>query len=182
MKKILLIFLIGFSGIAQIKHPETDFKLFEQKVYWEHIYNAPGKNINELITYFEKEVAQSLTKSNLQIIDSSLSFTINNDFIDFKKYGGTTMGTAIFLRLPMTYIVIVDFKDEKYKVLIKEITLTDDISLPQYPRDVDITGYFTKKKKSEFGTSSLTNTSIGYYHKYFTDKFAIKNNPTNKDW
>jgi hypothetical protein len=184
MKKIILLLLISFNGFSQIKHPESDFNLFEQKVYWEHIYNVPGKNTEELTKYFQKEVLQSLTNSNLQIIDNSLSFTVNNDVVDYKKYGGTSMGTAMFVSYPMNYVVIVDFKDEKYKITIKEITITENIITlggTMISTD-DITDYFTKKKKTQFSTGSTTNTAIIYYHKYFTDKFAIKNNPTNKDW
>lgn len=177
MKKIILFLLISFNGFSQIKYPDTDFNLFEQKVYWEHIYNIPGKNIDELMNYFQKEVTQSLSKNNLQIIDNTLSFTVKNDFVDFKKYGGSLFGTPTFLRFPMSYIVIVDFKNEKYKIMIKEINITD----MSYHSD-DVTLYFTQKKKSEFKTSSIMKTSITYYHKYFLDKFIITNTPTNKDW
>jgi len=177
MKKIILFLLISFNGFSQIKYPDTDFNLFEQKVYWEHIYNIPGKNVDELINYFQKEVAQSLSKNNLQIIDNTLSFTVNNDFVDFKKYGGSIFGTATFLRFPMNYIVIVDFKNEKYKIMIKEINITDISN-----RSNDVTEYFTQKNKSEFRTTSIIKTSITYYQKYFSDKFIITNTPTNKDW
>jgi hypothetical protein len=178
MKKIILFLLISFNGFSQIKYPDTDFNLFEQKVYWEHIYNIPGKNVDELINYFQKEVTQSLSKKNLQIIDNTLSFTVNNDFVDFKKYGGSIFGTPTFLRFPMSYIVVVDFKNEKYKIMIKEINISD----PSRSSSNDITEYFTQKNKSEFKTTSVIKNSITYYHKYFSDKFIITNTPTNKDW
>lgn len=184
MKKIILLLLISFNGFSQIKHPESDFNLFEQKVYWEHIYNVPGKNIEELIKYFQKDVLQSLSNNNLQIIDNSLSFSVNNDVVDYKKYGGTTMGTAIFVSYPMNYIVVVDFKDEKYKVVVKEITITGNIITlagTMISTD-DITEYFTKKKKTVFAASSNMNSNISYYDKHFLDKFTIKNNPVSKDW
>ena len=177
MKKIILFLLISLNGFSQIKYPDTDFNLFEQKVYWEHIYNIPGKNVDELINYFQKDVAQSLSKNNLQIIDNTLSFNVNNDYIDFKKYGGSIFGTPPFVRSPMNYIVIVDFKNEKYKIMIKEINITDF----SYRRN-DVTEYFTQKNKSEFRTTSIIKTSITYYQKHFSDKFIITNTPTNKGW
>jgi len=182
MKKIILLLLISFNGFSQIKHPETDFNLFEQKMYWEHIYNVPGKKVDELMIYFQKEVAQSLSKNNLQIIDNTLSFAVNNDHVDYKKYGGSSMGTAIFVNYPIDYVVAVDFKDEKYKIIVKEIIVVDNQNNGGISFSGELTEYFTKKKKSIFATSSYMNTNISYYDKYFLDKFTIKNTPTNKDW
>jgi len=182
MKKIILLLLISFNGFSQIKHPESDFNLFEQRVYWEHIYNVPGKNSEELIKYFQKEVAQSLSKNNLQIIDNTLSFTVNNDHVDYKKYGGSDMGSAIFLRYPIDYVVTVDFKDEKYRIIVKEINVVDNQSYGGINFSGELTEYLTKKKKTIFATSSLINTSTLYYHKHFLEKFEIKNSPINKDW
>lgn len=184
MKKTILLLFISFSCFAQIKNPETDFYLENGKVYWEHIYNVPDKGIDELKNYFEKEVVQSLNKSNIQFIENYLSFVVNNDVVDYKKYGGTNAGTAMFVSFPMNYVVIIEFKSEKYKVTIKEIEITGNvITLGGINKSTDnITTYFTKKKGTEFRDGSTLKTSMSYYDKYFNDKFILKNDSLKKDW
>ena len=180
--RIIITLLISFSCFSQLKHTETDFYLENQKVYWQHIYEAPGKNIEEIIKYFEKEVAVNIKLDNFRIIDQTASFTINDDQINYIKYGGTAMGTVLFLGNNFKYLVVIDFKNEKYRVTVKEIFLSNNLIGPG--RD---SGYFeeyiTRKKQTEFTENNLATKGMIYTHKYFIDKFQQNPNETlKKDW
>jgi hypothetical protein len=181
MKKIVLLLLIGFSGYSQIKLPNTDFNLENGKVYWQHIYEVPGKNSEELIKYFEKEVMINFKQDNFQIIDNTISFTINDDQINYKKYGGTSMGVVMFIRDYYKYLVVIDFKQEKYRVTIKEIFI--DNKFYPAPSSGYLEEYITKKKQTLFTTNNLAITGLTYIHKYFLEKFERNvNESVKKDW
>jgi len=182
MKKTILLLLIGFSSFAQIKLPETNFYLENGKVYWQHIYEVPGKNTDDLIKYFEKEVMINIKQDNFQIIDNTISFTINDDKINYKKYGGTSMGVVMFIRDYYKYLVVIDFKEEKYRVTIKEIFIDNKLYNAGQSSGF-LEEYITKKKQTLFTTNNLVAIGMGYNDKYFLEKFERNiNESIKKDW
>jgi len=182
MKKIIILLLITFSTLAQIKHPDTDFYLQNGKVYWQHVYEVPGKNTDELIKYFEKEVMINFKQDNFQIIDNTISFTINDDKINFRKYGGTAMGTVLFTLAFYNYLVVIDFKEGKYRVSVKEIFIDNKIFGPGQSSGY-LEEFITKKKGSMFTTNGLATTGLIYNHKYFLEKFERNTTESiKKEW
>lgn len=183
MKKIILLLFISYSSFSQTKHSETDFYLENGKVYWQHVYEVPEKNIDDLIKYFQKEVIINIKQDNFQIIDNTISFTIQDDKVNFRKYGGTAMGTVIFIQAFFKYLVVIDFKDEKYRVTIKEIFLDDKLYGMAHFTSGYLEEYITKKKQTLFTTNSLATTGLIYNHKYFLEKFEKNSNESiKKDW
>lgn len=181
MKIIIFLFLISGTIFAQIKHPETDFYLENNKMYWEHIYEVPSKSTDDLIRYFQKEVLINIKQDNFQIIDNTISFEVNDDKVNFKKYGGTAMGTALIAQLNMKYLVVIDFRDNKYRVIIKEIFL--DNNSPQARMSGDVSEFCTKKATTVFLTGKTITTGLIYDHKHFLEKFEINLNETvKKEW
>lgn len=182
MKKIILLLLIGFSSVAQIKHSETDFYLENSKIYWQHVYDVPGKNTEELIKYFEKEVMINFKQDNFQNIDNTISFTITDDKVNFKRYGGTTMGSILFIQDYYKYLVVIDFKEEKYRVTVKEIFIDNKIyGVAQSSGYLE--EYVTKKKQTLFTTNSLATTGLIYNHKHFLEKFERNlTESVKKEW
>jgi hypothetical protein len=181
MKIAIILCLFTGSCFAQTKHPETDFYLENNKMYWEHTYEVLSKSTDDLIKYFQKEVLINIKQDNFQIIDNTISFEVNDDKVNFKKYGGTAMGTAFIAQLFMKYLVVIDFKDNKYRVTVKDIFL-DNKEL-QYRMSGDISEFCTKKATTVFLTGKTITTGMIYNHKHFLEKFDIKTNESlKKDW
>lgn len=180
MKTTILIWFIGFSAICQIKQTETDFYLENQKIYWEHVYDTPGKNKDELVKYFEKEVLTNTNLGNFQFIDNTISFKITDDKADYKKYGGTTMGTVMFAQYNLSYLVLINFKNNKYRVIVKDVFLDNKIN--PYRSSGELVEYISKKRNTEFTTNSLAIKGIIYFHKHFLEKFQISSNNYKSDW
>lgn len=182
MKNIILLLLISFSGFSQIKQPETDFYLENGKVYWQHVYEVPGKNIEELIKYFQKEVIINIKQDNFQNIDNTISFTIQDDQCNYKKYGGTTMGSILFVSNSMKYLVVIDFKEGKYRVTAKDIYL--DNKLYGLGHDSgDLAEYVTKNNQTLFTTNNLASKGLIYFDKHFLEKFEKNTSESiKKEW
>jgi hypothetical protein len=173
--------MISFSCFSQTKHSETDFYLDNGKVYWEHIYEVEDKNTEDLIQYFEKEVLTNFKQNNFQIIDNTISFEINDDTVNYKKYGGTTMGTVLFATMYMNYLVVIDFKDQKYRVKIKEIVL-DNKSFGLGHSSGNFEEYMTRKSGSTFASGKLATNGLIYMHKHFLEKFYILTQKEVDNW
>ncbi len=174
--------IVSISCFAQIKHPDTNFCLENEKVYWQQVYQVPGIKVDSLIQYFQKEVLTNIKQDNFQTIGNTISFEVNDDKVNIKKYGGTTMGSVIFASDYLKYLVVIDFKDEKYRVIVKDIFL--DNKLYGIGQDSgDLSEYITKKNKTLFTTNSLANKGLIYFDKHFTEKFERNTNQSlKKDW
>jgi uncharacterized protein (UPF0333 family) len=182
VKITILILFISCAIVAQNKHPETDFYLYEKKMFWEHVFDAPGQSQTDLMQYFEKYVLTNFKQNNFQIFENTISFEMVGDVVNYKKYGGSTMGTVIFATMQMNYLVVIDFKDDRYKVRIKDINL-DDQNIGLAHSSGKLEEYTTKKSITEFQSNKLVTTGLQYQHLNFMEKFQI--NPqisANKDW
>lgn len=181
MKKAILLLFISFSAFSQTKEPSTNFYIENQKVYWQYVFEVPNKTSNELLALFQKQVITSLKKDNFQIIDKTVSFTVVDDKINYKKYGGTSMGSIIFLHNFVSYLVIIDFKDNKYRITIKDIYL-DSKNYMALDRG-EFENYITKKRNTLFTTNNLAVTALTYYDKQFIEQYSLDTiEKTNNDW
>lgn len=183
MKTTILLFFIYLTAFSQTKHTDTDFFLNDSKMYWQHIYELPNKTTEEAIKYFQKEVLSNFKQDNFQILDNTVSFEITDDKVNFKKYGGTAMGTAFLTQLYMNYLVVIDFKEDKYRVTVKEIFL-DNKSYGTGRMSGDISEFCTKKQATLFMTGKTVTTGLTYNDKHFLEKFNIEKSQPNstKDW
>jgi len=174
MKKITLLLILLTSTIYSQKYIDTlyNFRLNENKIIWQKVFETKEKDLQNT---FRKKVITNIKLENLQEIDNIISFSVIEDIIDFKKYGGKWGSTAIFVQYPNNYLVVIDFKHQKYRVTIKAISLKSEI---QYMA-TDLKDYVIKKNKIK--NSKTNNKGLNYYNKHFIAKFTLKNS-TNSDW
>lgn len=180
MKKILLLVLICNSVFAQNKHSETNFFSDNNQVYWMRIYENSNLQREDLMLHFQKEVVTNMKLDNFQVFDNTISFTVLDDKVDFRKYGGTAMGTAFIAQMYMTYLVVIDFKDYRYKVTAKEIFL-DNKATGAGSMKGDLSEFILRKRTNEFVNSKIITKGLKFDDLHFTEKFSIKATKQN-DW
>ena len=176
MKKLLLLLLITINCFSQEKHPDTDFFINNRKIYWEHVFNFPNKDSISLIKAFKKEILLSIKIENLIESENVISFQISDDMPNFRKYGGTLMGTPFIAQMYMKYLVSVEFKNEKYRVTIKEILLTNKSNITEF-----LEYFVSSSSYKNFKNSGILSRGLSYDEKHFIEKFSI-NNEVKKQW
>ena len=149
-----------------------NFKLNDNKIIWQKVFETKEKDLQNT---FRKKVITNIKLENLQEIDNIISFSVVEDKIDYKKYGGKWGTTAIFVQYPNNYLVVINFKNQKYRVTIKTISLVSEV---QYMA-TDLKDYVIRKDKIK--NSKTNNKALNYYNKHFTEKFTLKE-ITNSDW
>jgi dephospho-CoA kinase len=83
--------------------------------------------------------------------------------------------------------LIVQTKDNKYRVLIKDIYFIDDVSLlslnskKEMDNRSDFSDFITKNSRSEFRTSNTIIKGIGYMNSYFSELFTYSKT-TKENW
>ena len=104
MKKLTIILLLLTSSAFGQKLVDSlfTFKVMDNEVIWQKIFTS---EVEDLQNAFKKEVVTNMQLENLQEIGNTISFNVKGENIDFKKYGGTWGGTAIFLQYPQTLLL-----------------------------------------------------------------------------
>jgi hypothetical protein len=175
MKKITIILFLLTSSVYGQKFLDSlyTFKVVDNsKIIWQKVFTS---EIDDLQNTFKKEVISNLKLENLQEIDNLISFSVKEENVDFKRYGGSWGSTAIFLQYPQSFLVVIDFKNKKYRVTIKsiEVDFTSANLGTNNLEDIILS-------KGKFKNNESTKKNLSYYHRHFTDKFTIK--VKNDDW
>jgi hypothetical protein len=173
MKKLSLIIVLLYGPLSFSQDSELklfDFILASQELIWQHVYKSDLEK-EELKNLYINNVLSSMSKNNLNQFEDRITFEIEGDKVNFKKYGGTWGSTAIFVQYPQNYLVVIDLKDKKYRVTIKDIK-TDYRAANQGFSDLAIT--VTKKRKTEFKDANGATMGLRYIHKHFLNKFDMK--------
>jgi len=174
MKKLFIIFLITGSVHSQkLVDSIFTFKAVDNELVWQKIFTS---EIDDLQNVFKKEVVTNMQLENLQEIDNTISFNVKGEKIDFKKYGGTWGNTAVFIQYPQNFLVVIDFKDDRYRVTVKSIKV--DFTTSGINSINDFEDYILKKGKIK--NNKYIKKMLSYCHKHYTNKFTI--NVKNEDW
>jgi len=171
MKKLTIVIILIASNTFSQKYIDTlyHFKVEKNDITWQKVFE---NSLPDLQKTFIKQTMTNLKFDSLQEIDETISFSVKDDIVDFKKYGGKWGTTAIFIQYPINYLVVIDFKENKYRVTIKSINLKSEIRYMA----TDLNDYILKQGKIK-NTNTL-NTGLSYYDQHFTEKFTIT---TKKD-
>ena len=174
MKKILFTFIALFISIYSFSQDTFfNFKIVDNnKIIWQYVYNTELSR-NEIIDYFK-------IFGNMTIVEETEKRLIgcsSGEKIDFSKYKGTKISETIFDN-SLSYKIIVDIKDKKYRITVLNISFPKDsgVMIDEWGRTggkssiIDneyIKNGEIRKSFSKDGSESLD--------KYFLDKFKAKN-------
>ena len=175
MKKITLVLTLLTSTIFSQKYIDTlyNFKVIDGNIIWQKVIESEEKNLQET---FRKKVITNIKFEDFQEVDNIISFNVVDDIINFKKYGGKLMFTSFHVQEPKNYHVVIDFKENKYRITIKQITVNfENTGLGKSK----IEDFVTKKNKIK--NSKTTRKDLNYYQKHFLEKFSLAEK-TDNDW
>lgn len=148
------------------------------------VQNGIEFNTDILITFLRTKS----NLSNINLIDGNILGDIENVRINYKKYGGKYMNTLIVLNHSMSGEFIIQLKENRYRLIIKDIKFLDDVSVysTNSKKELDNLSYFskvsTKNGGSKFKTGSIMTKGTGYMDKHFVEMFMYKKETLNDDW
>lgn len=174
-KKIILLTITLLSTYCfSQKYVDTlyNFKVDNGNIIWQKVFETKEFNPKK---QFIKQTITNLKFNNLQEIDNSISFSVTEDYIDFKKYGGSAFTTTFHVQEPKEYLAVIDFKKNKYRVTIKQITV-DYIN--SFKHKSPLSDVIIKKKKIR--NNKRNKKDLNYYQKHFIEQFTIK--AKKDDW
>jgi hypothetical protein len=175
-----LLQLISYKSYSQetISTSLSNFYIENNSVVYKRVFDLPNQNEKEVKAALLKFISKVPNVSNVRESGNEIFADISNMKINYQKYGGSYMSTLILLNHSMFAMLIVQIKDNKYRILIKDIYFMDDVSLlslnskKEMDNRTDLTPVITKAHASEFKSSSIIVKGMGYLNSQFTDLFT----------
>ena len=172
MKKIFLLFIITSNSMFCQKYIDTlyNFKATEGSIVWQKVFENDQKELKKV---FKQNILNKTKATNLMELETSISYNIESDLINIKKHGGSLLFSAFFIQEENNYFVNIDFKDQKYRVTIRNFTSSATSATVK----ISLEDYILSKNKMKNNKFNKKNLKI--YDDYFTDKFTITNKKEN---
>jgi hypothetical protein len=168
---IIIIGLLSYLSTSSQVTDTLNFKVTESGLIWSKIYK---KENDRLLTYFKKTVISNLKIYNLQEVENRLSFEVKEDNINTKKYGGTWGNTLIPLKFPLYYLVLIDFKENKYRVTVKSIKANYGIQIGFIQFSDIVT------RKGQIKNKKIIIRGLDFFNQHLTQKFTTLEE--KEDW
>jgi hypothetical protein len=100
--------------------------------------------------------------------------------INYEMYGGKLMTTHIILNHDLQADFIIDLKENRYRLTIKNMVFIDRSSLfannagNAEVNRMKLDDYMVKKRRQTFRTGKTINTGLGYANSHFKDFFKYE--------
>lgn len=182
MKKFFFfLFLVSQLTFAQTEN----FSVVNKLIEWNNVYESK-LTINDVYSFLKESGKFKISDST----KSSISGTVENIDADYKGAGFTRMGTNIaILNATTKGNFHIDFKDGKYRVLLKNL-LNKTISTIQYSPLNGMSAnseysfeFLGLKNGSNVFNSTFINKPLKIYNYTFTNLFDFsKYESKNNDW
>lgn len=118
----VLTFLLGIKTLCSQDVNTYNFSIEENRLVWQNIYDVQGKR-DELKLKIQSHLNQLSWIKDTKVSDDGLYGRLEAFKVDYKRYGGTAMGTAFVISSGLwNGAVQIDIKDNKYRVRITSIT------------------------------------------------------------
>ncbi len=179
MKKILTILLLTVSTISysqedSLENPYKFLLIQNENLIFEKVFPVDTLKLDQIESKLIPFLATLPGVSNVvRTASGVITCNISNAKIDFKKYGGTSLGVSIFIQSPFFGDVVVLVKDGKYKIAVTNMYF--DIpngygSITKYTS----TDAFLKSSPKEFRSMGSIIRSGGYLESHLTEMFTLK--------
>lgn len=154
----------------------TDIVLKNNEIIFQKTYSSElskSELIEKLKTYLPTIKNFQLSEVPNQNIDQ-FSGRLTDYIVNYRKYGGTLMGTSIALNYPLNANAIIQVKDFKYRITISNFIFKGIVLMSQ-KYDLVLDDALTKSKRTKIrNNQEILNAAI-YLNKELNDMFDINN-------
>lgn len=176
MKKAIL-FLLAFYPAILVGQDSNNFQIENGQPYFSTVFDFPGQTRDSIIRHLQATLPLVPYVSNVRVDAVGLTATIAQMRISYS-------GLDVILSDPMYGNLVVQVKDEKYRIIIKDIYFLehgeqhDDID--DFTSCVTKNGLISKRPAEEFKDGIYT--TLFRMDQYFRLIFAPSNLNRNDDW
>jgi hypothetical protein len=180
---IFMIIVLLFALISEaFSQTHFNFRIDRNDAVWQRVYdfNADSATIQKRLT---ESINRSTYYKDVTIARNQISCRMENAELDYKKAGGTYMGTTmIFSNGKWSGKVFIDVKDKKYRVTVTGLNY-DAGSITSYGVESKIQGSWAdvvlNRDRTKFKPGQYDN--MEFLNKILTNQFSIPEQQIAKD-
>ena len=181
MKKINILISFIFAFIISLNAQESINNFFPEnnKIIWQKVFETEME-FNQLVA----EIKESGILQNIEIGENKILGQTKPIDADFKGAGYGEMSTPMYVaRNFFDGFAIIEFKDGKYRVTLKNIMLTQqyDDTLSEEGEKTTIETYGIKKGKNSIKKAFTKSSSIILDYT-FSNTFTFEPSDINDNW
>jgi hypothetical protein len=175
MKIILTTYLLLICNLTFSQVKFDYLKLENNQFFFERVYDCDSLNADEIETMLISNIPKLKNVTDFQNNQKIITAKINADKVNFKKYGGSSFSSSVFLGGDFFGNVSIVWKDKKYKVSVTNMYFV----MAGFGK-MTATDIFTKNSGAEMRTNRKVEESGNYIQSHLSDLFTI--NAVKKDW
>jgi hypothetical protein len=178
MNKIALLYLIFFPATL-FGQFNNNFQIKNGHVYYQKIFEVSGQSKDTLTRQLNASLALLPYVHNVRADDSGFTASISQMQISYSGLSGL-LEDYMFANL------VVQVKEGKYRIVIKDIYFKDDTKLENNITDFTDysgkSGVISRKPVKEFSASLGVDHVLLNMNQYFSELFNYSNLPLKDDW
>ena len=178
----LIVFLIILSSVSVYSQSELqtalhNFEIEEGEIVYKRVFEAKGMMIEDILNFFK-----TITNVEINNVSDELFGEIKEMSINYEKYGGKPLNTLIILNYKMNSTLRVQFRNDRYRIILRDIKFYPDENTPALSSEIDFADFMIRRNKEEFNTSKTHTRGLEYMNKHFIDIFTFKELDKEEDW
>lgn len=184
MRQTLLCLLFVLAVIAAPAQNVAygNFKVADQEIFYQKIFFQEGITIAKVADYYKTLPYLS----NVEIAGDEVTFDMNDVTVDYKKFQFTQVATPSIIQTGRySGKGSVGVKDGKYRVTVRSLQLTGDITYKKISTKDNLTHYACKNSGTVLSQDWCKPNMLGLLDQAFTDKLQYIEKEKKKedgDW
>lgn len=168
--------ICSITAMAQPSSYE-DFKLADQEIVYQAIFQKEGISYAELEKYYSK----NKNFSGIKITANEMTFDVNDLTVDYLKFQFSQVQTPLILQTgKYSGKASVSIRDGRYRVTLNQIMVTGEIGYKSIKEKEPLTGLCSKSNGTQLSQDWMKPNTLGLLGKAFADNFEVK--ATDDDW
>ncbi len=176
MKYFMFLFLLFFctATFAQTTDSIGNFQRNNKQLIWQHIYNTPVS-----VQKFASALKIRTSISDVSYQDNQITAKLEKYKLNYQKYGGSYMKTAIFGDYIYSAVIVIDIKESKYRVTIKDFssqTTSDKVV------ETTLLSDEISRNDGTFRDTKTVRAALGYFDRDFLEMFKYSPETGSDNW
>lgn len=174
----VLALVLPLTSMAQTTS-YGDFRIVNSAIVYQRIFDRSSVTLAELDSLLK--TSQGI--GNVTVSDGSLSATLTDFIVDYKKFEFPQVSTPPIIQTGrFSGKITAEVKDGRYRITFENITMKGDIGYKEIPAPEPMTNYACIKGVTAIAADWCRPNMLGVFNQALNDCFTYTMSASRSDW